>query len=82
MSQDICVSEHLLGRRVVNYLRNEATVGRIKNKKLKVEDFVLCSHFFVKRTYEENSNIISNTSGLIIKNKKAIKKCILLSKRQ
>ena len=81
MSQDICESEHLLGRRIVNYLRNESTVGRIKNKKLKGED-VLCFQFFVKRTYEENSNIISNTSGLIIKNKKAIKKCILLSKRQ
>ena len=32
------MSEHLLGRRIVNYLRNEATVGRINTKKLKVED--------------------------------------------
>ena len=43
MSQDISVSEHLLGRRIVNYLRNEATVGRINNKKLKVEDLLFSS---------------------------------------
>ena len=43
MSQDICESEHLLGRRIVNYLRNEATVGRINNKKLKVEVLISLS---------------------------------------
>ena len=81
MSQDICVSEHLLGRRIVNYLRNEATVGRINTKKLKVEDVVCSSLFVAKRTHEENSYIIYIT-GLITKNKKTVKKCILLSKRQ
>ena len=80
MSLDICDSEHLLGRRIVNYLRNKATVGRINTQKLKVVRRS-CLQFFVKRTNVENSYIISNT-GLIIKNKKTIKKCILLSKRQ
>ena len=41
MSQDICDSEHLLGRRIVNYLRNEATVGRINTQKLKVVRFLV-----------------------------------------
>ena len=31
------ISEKVLGRRVVNYLRNEALVGRISNQKLKVK---------------------------------------------
>ena len=30
------LSEKVLGRRVVNYLKNEALVGRINNQKLQV----------------------------------------------
>ena len=56
------VSEHLLGKRIVNYLKNEALVGRINSKKLQVRALVLdiWTFNFVKRTRtrQENSHII------------------------
>ena len=56
------VSEHLLGKRIVNYLKNEALVGRINSKKLQVRALVLdiWTFNFVKRTraHQENSYII------------------------
>ena len=74
MNQDISVSEHLLGKRIVNYLKNEALVGRINSKKLKVS---------LGELYRKNQNPQGKLqhylyTGFIIKNKKTIKMSILL----
>ena len=56
------VSEHLLGKRIVNYLKNEALVGRINSKKLQVRaldlDIWTCNFVKRTRTRQENSHII------------------------
>ena len=43
------LSERVLGRRVVNYLKNEALVGRINKQKIKVSIYFYDFFYFLTR---------------------------------
>ena len=73
MSQE---SEDLLSKRVVNYLRNEALVGRINSKKLKVNNPFLSDIQLYQRTRSPT------LFTFLIILKKDLKKYISLSKRK